>query len=255
MGSIRIGEREPSLLRLGDTEAYAAYAGDERVWPGTETKLWLHLTSKRSVTLYYDGLLASTPYMIDWGDGKSETYSGSSRTHAYAGAGDYVVRMRPTGNEIRAFGYGLALNDNIFGIGAGGAKTGTSPELTRLEIGGLAGNITSWAFAGCTSLRAVTVPGHVLTIEQQAFKGCAGLVLAEIGAHRLGADVVKSCPALQKLWLRESVETIGADSLRDIGPTGALTIYCEADEKPASWPAGWNPGGFPVTWGQKVRPW
>jgi len=254
MGSIRIGEREPSLLRLGDTEAYAAYAGDERVWPGTETKLWLHLTSKRSVTLYYDGLLASTPYMIDWGDGKSETYSGYSRTHAYAGAGDYVVRIRPTGNEIRSFGYGL-LNDNIFGIGAGGTKTGTSPELTRLEIGGLAGNITSWAFAGCTSLRAVTVPGHVPSLGDEAFKGCAGLALAEIGAHRLGADVVKSCPALQKLWLRESVETIGADSLRDIGPTGALTIYCEADEKPASWPEGWNPGGFPVAWGQKARPW
>ena len=251
MGSIRIGEREPSLLRLGDTEAYEAYAGDERVWPGTETKLWLHLTSKKSVTIWWS--LTEIETLVDWGDGNTEVTKANRKSHSYTGGGNYRVRIRPKATFPCQFGYGLW--DNIFGVGVGDSKTGTSPELVRLEIGGLVNGIVDYSFGGCTSLRAVTVPGHVLSLGVEAFKGCAGLALAEIGAHRLGADVVKSCPALQKLWLRESVETIGADSLRDIGPTGALTIYCEADEKPTSWPEGWNPGGFPVVWGQKARPW
>ena len=254
MGIIRIGDAAPSLLRLGNVDAYEARAGEERVWPGNETRLWLHLTSSRSVTLFYGQFQAELVYAFKWGDGKAETYSGAARTHAYAGAGNYIVHMRPQANEKLSFGCGLVSN-NLFGVEAGGTKTGTSPELTRVEIGGLVNSVEAWTFAGCTSLRVVTVPKSVLSIGDETFKGCAGLVLAEIGAQRLGADVLKSCPALQKLWLRESVETIGADSLRDIGPTGTLTIYCEADEKPASWPEGWNPGGFPVVWGQKARPW
>ena len=253
MGSIRIGEREPSLLRLGDTEAYEAYAGDERVWPGTETKLWLHLTSNLRVEIYY-GALVDYTWDISWGDGRRERVNGYNRSHTYAGPGDYTVTLQPVRSEPRSIGYGL-IYYNIFGTAAGGAKTSTFPELVRLEIGGMIRETEADCFAGCTSLSAVTAPNSLLGLGDEAFKGCAGLVLAEIGAQRLGNDVLKNCPRLQKLWLRESVETIGADSLRDIGPTGALTIYCEADEKPTSWPAGWNPGGFPVVWGQKARPW
>lgn len=260
MGSIRTGDKEASLLRLGDAEVYAVYAGEERAWPGEETRLWLHLTSNTSITLYtsQNSLLYtsqnSLQTVVDWGDGRKETYTGTNKSHAYDGPGDYRVAIRPKDTARAALGMGMY--NNLFGIGVGDGKTGTSPELIRLEIGGLVNGIVDYSFGGCTSLRAVTVPEGVLSIGTEAFVGCAGLVLAEIGAHRLaGTDVLKNCPALQKLWLRESVDTIVANSLRDIGPTGALTIYCEADEKPASWPEGWNAGGFPVVWGQKARPW
>lgn len=254
MGIIRIGDATPSLLRLGDVEAYEAYAGDERVWPGTETKLWLHLTSNLRVTVSFSPSGADVDQIIDWGDGVSASVLGFSRTHDYAGPGEYCIRFRPPGNSMQDVGYGF-LSSNIFVVEAGGGKTDTSPELARIEIGGLIRGVASYTFAGCTALTCVTIPRSVLRLGLEAFKGCAGLVLAEIGAQRLGRDVLKNCPALQKLWLRAGVEDVGADTLRDIGPTGPLTIYCEADAKPDTWPEGWNPGGYPVVWAQKARPW
>ena len=84
-------------------------------------------------------------------------------------------------------------------------------------------NLVSVVLPATVTYRGVAYP--VEEIEMLAFDSCALLERIVIGRSvvRMGASVFSGCRA--------------------------LSIYCEAEEKPAGWPTGWNYENFPVVWG------
>ena len=249
---IRTAEGLVTMFLRGGVEPRAVYLGDERVWPGPETRLWVTGDDYDSNLCVGDSD-GSRAYFVDFGDGCAARYTPQAfRTinHHYLRDGVCLTRIIPEDGMPYVF------NFSVYGLPAV-----VNAMLHRAEIGRGVKEIRGYAFNGgkngnnYNDLVLVTIPTSVYSVGDCACIDCKALAAAEIGARALGVRLFQRCPQLRRLWLRESVETVPANCLADIAPEGALTIYCEADEKPASWTEGWNPDNFPVVWGKKVRPW
>ena len=66
------------------------------------------------------------------------------------------------------------------------------------------------AFAECTSLKSVSLPGSLKTIGNNAFEGCTSLTEVTIPDRldSLGEEAFKNCSSLEKLTVGKSVKTI-----------------------------------------------
>ena len=230
------------------------YLGDQMVWteapePAADGSiLTLALTSNLSVTI------CAIPtdqhgVSVDWGDGSApdtnwiNAATGNQISHTYSSAGTYTVTLTAAKDVTWKPGSLFGLN-----ILNQADKSNTSPELTAVYLDDAVTEIFALAFLNCTSLSQIEL--GVPTIYNNAFRGCVGL---------------------QKVWLRESVDTITVSETTSSGSvterngpfkdcSSSLVIYCEADSKPSGWNDYWNvytgtDTRLSVVWGQKTRPW
>lgn len=108
-------------------------------------------------------------------------------------------------------------------------------------------------------MQSITIPSTVSLVKRGAVYYSMAERL-EIAATELEQNAVYSRSGgviLDAVWIRDTVSTVAEKAFYNIGTSG-VTIYCEADEKPAGWHADWNLSGstrYPVVWGQKTRPW
>ena len=86
-------------------------------------------------------------------------------------------------------------------------------------------NIRISAFACCRSLTSVIIPNTVKCISDYAFDN----------SYMMTSIIIPN-----------SVKEIGHNAFRYCSN---LTIYCEYEEKPATWSNYWNPDSIPVVWG------
>ena len=84
------------------------------------------------------------------------------------------------------------------------------------------------AFLECIELTSVTIPTSVKSIGDYAFW---------------------DCPSLTSITIPANVTTIGWDAFY---ACSALSICCEAVEKPSGWDSSWNSSDRPVLWGHKA---
>lgn len=137
-----------------------------------------------------------------------------------------------------------------------------SEKLLRILTGKKLDRIGERAFAGCTDLQIVRIPG-VSTIEKEAFcgdtaikneldvrgcrtmgegafKSCTGMTDILLGAHlqNIGKEVFMSCSALETLMLPESVESFGDGCFRDCALLRTINIPKGVTEIPSACFAG-----------------
>ena len=91
------------------------------------------------------------------------------------------------------------------------------------------------------------VPAQVVSINYGAFSGCPNLttVVLPDTAATLKGWAVSDCGNLNRLVIPKTVTTIEDDAIRNCNN---LTIYCEAESKPAGWATNWNRDSRPVVW-------
>lgn len=84
--------------------------------------------------------------------------------------------------------------------------------------------IGAWAFGYDVNLTSIILPEGLTTIEYDAFSYCSNLevIVIPISVSQIGSGLFGDC--------------------------NKLTIYAEADSKPAQWTSGWN-SGCSVVWG------
>lgn len=253
---INAGDLERADVRVGESRPQKVMLGDTQIWPPPrETRIHLHVDTEWSAD-YSPGENDSN-YIVDFGDGNATVVKGTLSAHHDYAPGDYVLRrLTEDGRMQSTF---CNINGNMFGNGPGKADEATE-QVVGIEIGGEVTYMWGTYLAGLPNLRIVTIPASVGRAEDSLFMG-SGIVYAEIGfrRHVQGATdgpLFKDCAELRKIWIRATTEYLGPKFIGELHD--GLTVYCEADSKPAGWDADWNLVGearVPVVWGQKRRPW
>mgnify|MGYP002626855948 CR=1 FL=1 len=229
-------------------------------------------------------------------------------SHTYAAAGDYTVTM--TAGSGVTWGPGVA-GQVLIGVGFLGQKSNKSdtyPQLTSFVIGSGCTALYPAAFCGCTALTSMEIPQSVTEIGWNAFRGCTGLAEVsipasvasfgtgaaasgfgavfydctalrnvEIAAPEAGcAEAFIGCSALEKVWIRSTVDSILPYSYTNksdetyhyglcTGANQSAVLYCEDTAAQPGWQSFWDKrdittetSGYAVfekVFGQTVRPW
>ena len=88
------------------------------------------------------------------------------------------------------------------------------------------GNISSYAFRGCSGLTSVTIPNSVTSIGSSAFRGCSGLTSVTIpnSVTSIGSYVFSSCSGLTSVTISDSVTSIGDYAFWGCSGLASITI-------------------------------
>ena len=153
---------------LADIKSYSAKYKYSKVNVGqmyntSDGKTRVYITLPEERLNPYLGIAINGTATIDWGDGNTETVSGSSwysavkTQHNYSQAGDYVIKI--SGNY-------LLYGDNSIGSSllTANLDTGTSLNkfyqscVTKVEIGNVENRDINYAFYNLYNLKSVTIP-------------------------------------------------------------------------------------------------
>ena len=145
---------------------------------------------------------------VDWGDGNSETFTGTSatnRSHTYSAAGDYVITLNATSGSFSIVG---SSSQAIYG------SNSTYYNRTRIRKAEFGDNMTSignYAIFGCYALESVTIPKTVTSIGNNAFSTCCALKSVTIpkDVTSIGTYVFNYCYALKSISIPSGVTSIG----------------------------------------------
>lgn len=146
---------------------------------------------------------------------------------------DVVIPKGYCGKPVTYIGYG-AFQNNI------SLKSVIMPDTitgTHYEV-----------FSGCTSLTMVRLSRALTTISTATFSACKALIDIEIPSSitAIESGAFYKCDFLTNIVIPKSVKYISMYGFQ-ICPN--LTICCEVESKPTSWPSDWNPDNRPVVWG------
>jgi hypothetical protein len=119
----------------------------------------------------------------------------------------------------------IVIPDSVTSI-APGAFYGHVAALETLIIGSGIKIISSSAFYGAQSLRSLTIPNTVITIEFDAFTGASALEILTIGnsVTTIGSDAFAGATSLRSLTIPNSVITIENNAFRYSGGLRTLII-------------------------------
>lgn len=110
--------------------------------------------------------------------------------------------------------------------------------------------IKDYAFTFVATLESIDIPDSVTSIGEYAFSTCVDLASVTLGnsVTSIGDSVFENCYKLESIVIPASVTDMGRNVF--VGCHN-LTIYCEAESRPAGWSENWNSGGCLVVWGYK----
>ncbi|MBQ8341371.1 MAG: leucine-rich repeat domain-containing protein [Clostridia bacterium] len=86
--------------------------------------------------------------------------------------------------------------------------------------------IADYAFEGCASLTAVTLPAGIVHIGGRAFFGCRHLtaITLPVGLKTIGGQAFADCVALTSVTLPESLEEIGFEAFADCNSLNHISL-------------------------------
>lgn len=132
--------------------------------------------------------------------------------------GDYTAKLIPDFGELELFAAPVvdgvveipnAIKDYpVFRIHSGCFRD--QEEITTVNLSESVQNIGEEAFAGCTKLDTLTVPGNVKVVESRAFNGCTELtrVALKPGVTHIGYKAFADCKNLERVRIPGSVGMI-----------------------------------------------
>lgn len=108
--------------------------------------------------------------------------------------------------------------------------------------------ISTGAFKNCTSLQSVTIEDKLKSISDLAFEGCVSLNDVKIGnnVNYIGTSAFEGCTSLERIVIPENVTKIKDYAFMDCD---SLTIYCEVLYSGVDWSWAWNYSDCSVVWG------
>ncbi|MCQ2743043.1 MAG: leucine-rich repeat domain-containing protein [Bacilli bacterium] len=104
------------------------------------------------------------------------------------------------------------------------------------------------SFAECATLETIHIPSSVKEIPYDCFFRCFKLdgVTIPSSVTKIGVNAFFECSTLKSIFIPKTVTSIAEYAFFGCS---SLTIYCEAEEKPAGWNDDWNHDNRPVHWG------
>lgn len=199
------------------------------------TRLYITLQEGRTSPML--GVGVNGTVTVDWGDGtEPDVLTGTNvkttvwtPNHAYAKAGDYVIRLTVDGEmAFNGSTSGSNLHACILRYASGGDTRNRvyQNSLKRLEIGNDVTSIRSSAFYNCYSLESVTVTKGVMVIGDNTFYNCYSLASVTIpdGVTDLVNYALDTCHSLTTVMLPESMTSIGNSTFSNCSHLTSVTL-------------------------------
>lgn len=172
---------------------------------------------------------------IDWGDGDistSESTGLQAYEHTYMQPGEYVITISTNGSIY--FGGSEIESDTtscIFGA-RDTAHLYNANRVKRIELGANVNSIEGHAFAGCCSLRAITLPDTAYSVGAEALDGCSALAALILPANVNGVPrgLCKGCVSLRAVSIPHGSASIsesafsGCTSLDSVAVPPGVTM-------------------------------
>lgn len=183
-----------------------------------KTRIYITLESGRLSPYLGFGLNGTA--VIEWGDGTSDTVTGSNDNaliqtrHDYAVGGDYVIAIAVTGKAKI-----LALSSTSSLLLAGTSITTTDTvyrcAVNRIELGSNMLISAASAFYGIQGLRSITIPAGTERTSNYTFYNCYALMalILPSGLTKTGTNNVRDCNALKTVSLPKSLTAMGESTL------------------------------------------
>lgn len=210
---------------LSDAKTYVASFGN--LWIGQmyitddgDTRIYIHLDEERLspyLTLGINGTVE-----IDWGDGTTNTVTGSNintavdTLHNYNVSGDYIILISVTGSAqfLGHYSYGSrVLWKNATTVGN---ENRVYQEAIKKVFIGSNIKLGTQAFYYCCSLKTVTIPNTIISIDQAAFSSCNSLISATIPNNitTINQDLFNGCFSLIRVSLPNNITSFSGSVFR-----------------------------------------
>ena len=187
------------VAEYGVLEVGATYITDDG-----KTRFYIKVEGDRKTLPINFSINNANSLTIDWGDGASESVSGSGTlnvSHTYDAVGDYVISF-----EV-ADGAKLTFTGNAL---AGIIKNPYAIMLHKIEVGERT-SIGDNAFYSCSSLSSIVIPNSVTSIGDNVFSNSHSLssIVIPNSVTSIGDNAFYSCSSLSSIVIPNSVTSIG----------------------------------------------
>ena len=199
-----------------------------------KTRIYIRLEEGRTSPML--GVCPNGTVTVDWGDGTTpDTLTGTSTStvqwtpnHAYAAAGEYVIKLTVDGTM--SF-YGSSSNNEFSAIlryssGADGRNRVYQNSVMYVEIGSGIQSIPDFSFFTCYSLVSIKIPNGVTSIGNSAFNSCYSLTSITIpnSTTSVGNVAFNSCYSLTSITIPNGVTSIGNSAFDSCYSLTSITI-------------------------------
>lgn len=183
------------------------------------------------------GVAVNGTATVDWGDGSTETVTGTSLDnrkyvqHVYAQAGEYTISVDgPIGFSGESDVPSILLSaSSLYRKNC----MEYSNSVTAVRLGASVTSIGNGAFINCHAMQSVTIPSSVTSIGDSAFAECHSLrsIAIPSGIVSVGVGAIKNCYSLQMVAIPSGITKIdkqtssGCYALQSFTiPAGTITI-------------------------------
>ena len=170
--------------------------------------------------------------VVEWGDGNSNTYTGTSlstqqsKDHTYASAGSYTIKISITTGEFAFWTNNTSYPNPLRNSNYGTAKDYSSC-ITAIRIGTGTNSLLKGAFCSCTLLEYITIPKNVTIHEDgNTFVNCYSLkaLVLPSSVTRLAYYMCDYCRSLETVSAPATITTLGASAFYYAYKLKRLTI-------------------------------
>lgn len=164
------------------------------------------------------GLYVNGSVLIEWGDGTTDTLTGNSTnnyvyaTHTYAEPGEYYILLTVTGKAIIKGQQKLFCKAGV-GADSASARDRSKKYINSIQDVHLGANIDIGqnAFYRCYSMKHVSIPSTVASINSSTFQYCTSMeaVVIPHGTTSLGNSTFEGCYGLRFVSIPKTLTSIG----------------------------------------------
>jgi hypothetical protein len=223
-----------------------------------KTRIYIRLEEGRTSPML--GVCPNGTVTVDWGDGTTpDTLTGTSTStvkwtpnHAYAAAGEYVIKLTVDGTMGFYGGFVFSVGGAILLYSSNVSDNRNyvyRNSVQKIEIGSGVTSIGDYAFSPCYSLASITIPDSVTSIGNHTFNYCYSLAsitipdsvtsigtyafrynysLASItipnGVTSIGEGTCNYCYSLASITIPDSVTSIGFAAFESCYSLASITI-------------------------------
>ena len=200
-----------------------------------KTRIYIRLEEGRTSPML--GVCPNGTVTVDWGDGTTpDTLTGTSTStvqwtpnHAYAAAGEYVIKLTVDGTMGFYGGFFFSVGGAILLYSSNVSDNRNyvyRNSVQKIEIGSGVTSIGTYAFRYSYSIASITIPNGVTSIVEGTFNYCYSLASITIpdSVTSIGFAAFESCYSLASITIPNSVTSISAQTFYNCYSLASITI-------------------------------